>query len=267
MAFKNECNRSCVIDTPWCRRVPRHAPTLIAVHHQFNAVAHVFADCLDDGEVVFKIRTSKADLQRREAKLASLSCNFDHVGNAAVNARRCICADLVTEPTEHAPHGLVLDLADQVPQCQIKRPWPAGMKLDVGQHCCMTLNVQWVFANEVPLVVRKAIHGVARTNSAIASIVEYSNDGGRELCAWPSVPRSRKRWIKRQLMVRDLDSSDRGHVVFPNYARMREPLGSKTGSSCNVAGRSLPMISISKPVVPSAASSVGMYPSASDTPE
>jgi hypothetical protein len=71
------------------------------------------------------------------------------------------------------------------------------MKLDVGQHCCVALNVQWVFANEVALIVREAVHGVARTNSTVASVVEYSNDGGRELGAWASVPRSRKRWIKR----------------------------------------------------------------------
>jgi hypothetical protein len=90
------------------------------------------------------------------------------------------------------------------------------MKLDVGQHCCMALNVQWVFANEVTLIVREAIHGVARPNAAVARIVEYANDGGRELGAWASVPRSRKRGIKRQLVMRDLDSSDRGHGVLLN---------------------------------------------------
>ena len=122
----------------------------------------------------------------------------------------------------------------------------------------MALDIQWVFTNEVALIVGEAVHGIARANTAVTSVVEYSNDGGRELGTWTSVPRCWKRWIKRQLMVRDLDSRNRGHVVRPFYARMREPLGSKTGSSCNVAGRSLPMISISKPVVPSAASSVGM---------
>ena len=80
----------------------------------------------------------------------------------------------------------------------------------------MALYVQWVFPNEVTLVVRKAIHGVARPNTAVARIVEYSNDGGRELGAWASVPRSRKRWIKRQLVVRDLDSSNRGHGALLN---------------------------------------------------
>jgi hypothetical protein len=89
------------------------------------------------------------------------------------------------------------------------------MKLNVGQHRCMALNIQWVFANEVTLIVGEAVHGVARTDAAVAGIVEYANDGGRELGAWASVPRSRKRWIKRQLVVRDLDSSNRGHVVLP----------------------------------------------------
>ena len=89
------------------------------------------------------------------------------------------------------------------------------MKLNVGQHCRVALDIEWVFAYEVTLVVGKAIHGVARANTAVASIVEYANDGGGELGAWASVPRSRKRWIKRQLVVRDLDSSDRGHVVLP----------------------------------------------------
>ena len=39
---------------------------------------------------------------------------------------------------------------------------------------------------------------------------------------------------------------------------MRDPDGSSTGSSCKVAGRILPMISISKPDVLSLANSVGM---------
>ncbi len=39
---------------------------------------------------------------------------------------------------------------------------------------------------------------------------------------------------------------------------MRDPDGSSTGSSCKVAGLILPMISISKPVVPALASSAGM---------
>jgi hypothetical protein len=80
----------------------------------------------------------------------------------------------------------------------------------------VALDVQWVFANEVTLIVRESIHGVARPNATVARIVEYSNDGGRELGAWASVPRCRKRWIKRQLVVRDLDSSDRGHGVILN---------------------------------------------------
>jgi hypothetical protein len=90
------------------------------------------------------------------------------------------------------------------------------MKLNVRQHGCMAFDIQWVFANEVTLIVGEAVHGVARTNTAIAGIVEYANDGGRELGAWASVPRSRKRWIKRQLVVRDLDSSNRGHGVLLN---------------------------------------------------
>jgi hypothetical protein len=61
----------------------------------------------------------------------------------------------------------------------------------------MAFNIEWVFANEVALIVREAIHRVARPNATVAGIVEYSNDGGRELGAWASVPRSRKRWIKR----------------------------------------------------------------------
>ena len=133
-----------------------------------------------------------------------------------MNARGCVSTDLVTESADHAPYGFVLDLSDQVPQCQVERPWPARMKLDVGQHCCVAFDIEWVFANEVALVVRKAIHGVARTNSAVTSVVEYPNDGGRELGAWTSVPRSRKRWIKRQLVMRDLDSSNRGHDVLLN---------------------------------------------------
>jgi hypothetical protein len=90
------------------------------------------------------------------------------------------------------------------------------MKLNVGQHCRVALDVQWIFANEVTLVVREAIHRVARPNATVAGIVKYSNDGGRELGAWASVPRCRKRWIKRQLVMRDLDSSNRGHGVLLN---------------------------------------------------
>ena len=131
-----------------------------------------------------------------------------------MNARGRIRANLVAESANHVPHGFVFDFADQVPQCQVERPWPARMKFNVGQHRGMAFDIQWVFANEVPLIVGEAVHGVARPNSAVAGIVEYSNDGGRELGAWTSVPRSRKRWIKRQLVVRDLDSSNRGHVVL-----------------------------------------------------
>ena len=145
-----------------------------------------------------------------------MASNLDHVGKAAVNTGRCVSTDLVAESANHAPHGFVLDLADQVPQRQVEWPRASRMKLNVGQHCCMALDVQWVFANEVTLVVREAIHGVARPNAAVTRIVEYANDGGRELGAWASVPRSRKRGIKRQLVMRDLDSSNRGHGVLLN---------------------------------------------------
>ena len=133
-----------------------------------------------------------------------------------MNARGRIRADLVAESADHAPHGFVLDLADQIPQCQVEWPRASRMKLNVGQHRCMAFDIEWVFTNEVTLIVGEAVHGVARPNTAVARIVKYSNDGGRELGAWTSVPRSRKRWIKRQLVMRDLDSSNRGHGVLLN---------------------------------------------------
>ena len=75
----------------------------------------------------------------------------------------------------------------------------------------MTVNIQGVLADEISLVVGKAVHRIARAHTTAPLIIEHSHDRCRELRSWAGVPRRRKRRIEGQLMVRDLDSSDRCH--------------------------------------------------------
>ena len=86
MAFQYQGNGGCVVDAPRCCGIPRHSPALVAVHHQLNGATHVITNGFDDCEVVFKVWATKANLECWVAELASLTSDFDHLGNAAVHS-------------------------------------------------------------------------------------------------------------------------------------------------------------------------------------
>lgn len=82
------------------------------------------------------------------------------------------------------------------------------MEVDVREHPVMALQRQRVLTDEERLVALEAEHAIPGSYARKPGVGADAYHGGVKVHARLGVPAGIKRWIERQAMMRDRDTSD-----------------------------------------------------------
>src|SRR5262249_57361768 len=126
---------------PRGRRVPGHAPGLVAIDHQGDALAVSLADGLHRAELFTPILAVEAQLHRLKSFLDPAADGLHRFRTAAPLAERGILPEARRRAAKKPPDRLACGLAHDVPQREIERPMLAVVEAQVVEDAVVAGGV------------------------------------------------------------------------------------------------------------------------------
>src|SRR5262249_55835124 len=115
-------HRDGIFQSPRRFRIPRQAPTLIAIHQQFQPLAETRAHGFECLHIIAPVAAMKTNLQRAEASLCETLCLICECARITQDSGGCIRSYTPRQSTEQSPAWLTGDLARKIPQREVERP-------------------------------------------------------------------------------------------------------------------------------------------------
>ena len=202
------CARGRNRGVPAWRQVARHPPALVRVDHDLERGADRPPHLLDHLDVLAPALGPKPELDGTHSALPQLEDTAGPLVRRDELTGRRICEQALGASAQQAPERQPERLADEIPDCDLDRPWPAAMEIHRLAELADHLGPERVDAREDALELGGVRERVPARVPRQPLVRPYGHERRLDLLARHRIPGRPERRVEREGIAPCLDGRD-----------------------------------------------------------